>query len=295
MAAVMQTPAEQTRAFLYAIGVHLIAGFIMFAGLLFSTEPKVVVPRGVLEAVMVDMTVGKPKPKPVTKPQPPKPAATPQPKPVEPAKPEQAKPEPVPEPPVAKPDDVTDNKPIVPIVPDQEALNFERQREELRKQQEEARRQQELEQQRVQQLADIRKQRAAAEAERERAERALADVQDRQEDSPPPTPDEPEGEELQGADVEDSLLGQYSALINQVVTQNWRRPANTPPGIKCELVVRQIPGGEVIGVSVGAFCNADPLTRQSIQDAVERASPLPYDGFESVFDSRLNFTFTYNG
>jgi len=284
----IESTADQTRAFLLAVGVHLLAGFVMFSGLLFSPEPQVVVPRGVIDAVFVDMTVGRPPPKPTAKPEPRKPEPEPTPKRVE--------PEPVAPPPVVKPDDVTDNKPILPVVPDQEALNFERKREELRKQQEEARRQQELEEQRIQQLADIRKQRAAAEAERERAERLLADVQDqRVDDSPPPAEPQPVGEQRVGADVEDSLLGQYVGLIQQVVTQNWRRPANTPVGIRCKLRVRQIPGGDVIGVEIGSPCNADPLIQESIKNAVERASPLPYEGFDSVFQSAITFNFEYDG
>ena len=110
-----------------------------------------------------------------------------------------------------------------------------------------------------------------------------------------PATTEPEGSPRAGSDVANDLLSQYAGLIQQVVTQNWRRPANTPPGIRCTLRVRQIPGGEVIGVSVGSPCNADPLIQQSIIEAVERASPLPYMGFESVFQPSLNFNFRYDG
>ena len=288
----VETSSDQTKAFLYALGVHVFAAVIMFAGLIFSTTPKTVVPKGVIDAVWVDMSAGRPlpKPKPTPTPEPRKPTPPTPPKPVE-----RVKPEPVPPPPAATPDDVTDQTPLPPPVPDQEALNFERQREELRKQQEQARRQQELEEQRIQQLADIREQRAQAQAEREREEQALADVQEQQRaDEPAPTP-EPEGALRPGADVEDDLLGQYVGLILQVVTQNWRRPANTPGGIRCKLLVRQIPGGAVIGVEISSPCNADPLIQESIKDAVERASPLPYEGFDSVFQSALIFNFEYDG
>ncbi len=286
----VETSSDQSKAFLYAVGVHVFAAVIMFAGMIFSTTPKTVIPKGTIEAVWVDMSVGRPLPKPKPKPKPEAPKPTP-PKPVERAKPEPAPPPP---PPDATPDEVTDNVPLPPPVPDQEALNFERQREELRKQQEEARRQQELEEQRIQQLADIREQRAEAQAEREREEQLLADVQEQRADPPLDEP-EPEGAERPGQDVEDDLLSQYVGLIQEAVTQNWRRPANTPPGIRCKLLVRQIPGGEVIGVQVSAPCNADPLIQESIKEAVERASPLPYDGFDSVFQSSLIFNFEYDG
>ena len=53
----------------------------------------------------------------------------------------------------------------------------------------------------------------------------------------------------------------------------------------------QIPGGDVIGVQIGSPCNADPVTRNSIEQAVQARSPLPYKGFESVFSSAIQFEF----
>lgn len=285
----METTRDQTRALVYAIGVHLLAALVMFAGLLASAPKKPVISGAAIEAVLVDMSVGRPLPRrdppPKPEPEPPKP----QPKP---------EPAPPPPPPQAQPDEVTDQRPQLPTVPD-EALNLERQREELRKQQEELRRQQELQQQRAQQLEDIRRQRELAAREAAQRERQLADAREAQRAQQildqQPDPQQPVGSQRAGQDVAEDLLSQYAGLIQEVVTQNWRRPANTPAGIRCLLRVRQIPGGEVIGVSIGSPCNADPLVQQSIIEAVERASPLPYMGFESVFQPALNFNFRYDG
>lgn len=289
----METSRDQTRAFLYAIGVHVFAALVMFAGLLASPPKKVQISGGALEAVLVDMNLGRPLPKPAAKPAP-KPTQPPQPKPEPPKPVEQAKPEPAPPPPPpqAVPDDITDQRPLPPPLPDQAALNLERQ------QQEEIARQQEIERQRAQQLEDIRRQRAEAARETQAQEQRLAQAREAQRAEQilnQPATDEPEGSPRPGADVANDLLSQYAGLIQEVVTQNWRRPANTPPGIRCSLRVRQIPGGEVIGVTIGSPCNADPLIQQSIIEAVERASPLPYMGFESVFQSSLNFNFRYDG
>ncbi len=289
----METSRDQTRAFLYAIGVHVFAALVMFAGLLASPPKKVQISGGALEAVLVDMNLGRPLPKPATKPTP-KPTQAPQPKPEPPKPVEQAKPEPAPPPPPpqAVPDDITDQRPLPPPLPDQATLNLERQ------QQEETARQQEIERQRAQQLEDIRRQRAEAARETQAQEQRLAQAREAQRAEQilnQPATDEPEGSPRPGADVANDLLSQYAGLIQEVVTQNWRRPANTPPGIRCSLRVRQIPGGEVIGVTIGSPCNADPLIQQSIIEAVERASPLPYMGFESVFQSSLNFNFRYDG
>jgi colicin import membrane protein len=290
----VETTRDQTRAFVYAVGVHVLAALVLFAGLIFSETKKPVISGGALEAVLVDMNLGRPLPTPKAPPAPKPQPAPPKPAP-EPPKPEPAKAEPAPPPPPpqAKPDEVTDQRPQLPSAPNQDALNL------VRQQQEELRRQQEIEQQRMQQLEDIRRQRAEAARLTAEREKQLAQAREAQRATEilnqPAEPDQPVGSQRPGQDVANDLLSQYAGLIQEVVTQNWRRPANTPTGIRCVLRVRQIPGGEVIGVTIGSPCNADPLIQQSIIDAVERASPLPYMGFESVFQPALNFNFRYDG
>ena len=78
-------------------------------------------------------------------------------------------------------------------------------------------------------------------------------------------------------------------------TSNWLRPDSAPSGIRCRLRIVQIPGGEVIQASVTSPCNADELTRRSIEAAVLRAQPLPYRGYESVFQRAIDFNFRYDG
>jgi colicin import membrane protein len=46
---------------------------------------------------------------------------------------------------------------------------------------------------------------------------------------------------------------------------------------------------------VSSPCNADELTRRSIEAAVMKAQPLPYDGFQSVFTRQVRFTFRFDG
>ena len=47
--------------------------------------------------------------------------------------------------------------------------------------------------------------------------------------------------------------------------------------------------------SVVAPCNGDELTKRSLEAAVLRAQPLPYRGFESVFQREISFNFRYDG
>jgi colicin import membrane protein len=78
------------------------------------------------------------------------------------------------------------------------------------------------------------------------------------------------------------------------VTNNWNRPDSASAGLHCRINVTQIPGGDVISVSIGSPCNADDVTRNSLEQAVKRA-PLPYQGYEKVFQRNITFNFRYDG
>ena len=65
-----------------------------------------------------------------------------------------------------------------------------------------------------------------------------------------------------------------------------------PLGATCTLVIRQIPGGEVVDVQIGSPCAYDEAGRRSVEAAVWKAQPLPYAGFEPVFARTLTLKFT---
>ena len=48
----------------------------------------------------------------------------------------------------------------------------------------------------------------------------------------------------------------------------------------------------MMSVEFDNSCPYDALGRRSVEAAVRRAEPLPYAGFESVFNRRLNLNFT---
>jgi colicin import membrane protein len=79
------------------------------------------------------------------------------------------------------------------------------------------------------------------------------------------------------------------------VTGNWNRPDSASSGLRCVLRIVQIPGGDVISAHVSAPCNADQATRNSIEQAVLKAAPLPYRGYEKVFQRDIDFNFRYDG
>lgn len=99
-----------------------------------------------------------------------------------------------------------------------------------------------------------------------------------------------EESQRQGDVAKASLRQRYAALIKDRVERNWRRPPGAQAGLTCTLFVGQIPGGEVTSVRVGD-CVADAAVRQSIIDAVYRASPLPAPPDPALFERNLVLEF----
>jgi len=87
------------------------------------------------------------------------------------------------------------------------------------------------------------------------------------------------------------LLARYVAAIQNAILGQWRRPESIPLGQTCRLTINQIPSGQVISVQFTSSCPYDQVGRDSVERAILRASPLPYRGFENVFDRTLNFNF----
>jgi colicin import membrane protein len=85
-------------------------------------------------------------------------------------------------------------------------------------------------------------------------------------------------------------LASWQSQIAAKINRAWLRPPTARPGIECMLNVTQIPGGEVTEVSIGA-CNGDQAVRESIKDAVYRASPLPPPPDPALFDRHLRIDF----
>ncbi|MDT8408534.1 MAG: hypothetical protein RQ741_02925 [Wenzhouxiangellaceae bacterium] len=176
----------------------------------------------------------------------------------------------------------------------------QRQAEQLRQQQRELR---EAEQQRrLDELEDLRRQRELAQQEREAQERRLAELAEQREIQAEQRRAEAESERLRLASEqaeqqqrEASLRDEYGSTIAELVKRNWIRPGNTRPGVRCNVRVVQIPGGEIIDSAIASPCNADELTRRSIIAAVERTAVLPYRGYEDVFEREIVFTFVYDG
>jgi len=88
-------------------------------------------------------------------------------------------------------------------------------------------------------------------------------------------------------------LASWQAQIAARIRRAWLQPPSARPGIECELHVKQVPGGEVVNVTIGA-CNGDQAVRESIEAAAYRASPLPPPPDPSLFERDLDITFKPN-
>lgn len=183
---------------------------------------------------------------------------------------------------------------------EQERREQARREAEQRRQLEEERRQREEERQR--ELEEIRRQREEARQRREEQERRLQELAERREAEEDERQREEEAERLRLAQEQAAeqarratLQEEYTETIRALVTRNWIRPPTASSGLRCDVKVVQIPGGEIIDATIVSPCNADEATRRSITAAVMRVGELPYRGYEDVFAREIVFTFSYDG
>src|SRR5690242_9246606 len=306
----METFGDKLRAFALAMALHLLCILALLVGLWWTHETRPVsMPGPVIEATLVGPTAAPKARSGAQKPQPSRPPAK-----LEPPKPEPPKPEPKPveQPEPPKPEKQTPNELQKPSQVDQErvaALAQEKAEQEKREQEEKVRqrqveleeeKQRKLREEQQKQLAEIRKEREAVEKKLKLERDRLAQIEDRnqkqaQAQAQPEAEHEAEQAQTGAGGQDNDLTARYAAAIQAAVTNNWNRPDNAQTGLRCVLNIAQIPGGDVISVSVGSPCNADPVTRTSIEQAVMKAAPLPYQGYEKVFQRNIKFNFRYDG
>ena len=315
------------RAVAWAIGVHVLIALLLLLSPLLRWDPDRISAAGApsmdatLETSAADRRAvaralaaePEPLPEPVVQP-------LPEPAEDETAPPPQPIPEPVPQDAVVERQAQAQERVPDPAPIDQdevrrdaaaERARIEREQEAKRRQEQldltERQRQQDAEQQRrlAQQQEEQRKrddaQRKLAEirAEREKLEREanlrqqrlqqIADREARQASAQQATGTSSPPPGNQG--VDSGLAARYAAAIQDAILRNWTRPDNVPLGQRCRITIMQLPGGEVMSVEFDPSCPYDALGKRSVEAAVRKAEPLPYAGFEAVFNRRLNLNF----
>lgn len=212
--------------------------------------------------------------------------------------------------------EIEDAPPPQPVVPDEERIRAE---EEKRLED------QRIEQERLSRLAEEeaeRKRQAEAEAERQRQAELEAERRRKAEEEAEKERLRLEVERQRQAEIERQRLenerlraeaeaarraelaaessrleamqanaeAAYMFAIQQRISRNWVKPPTATAGIECVVNIRQLPGGEVVSVSLGA-CNGDSAVKSSIEAAVRKASPLPSPADPGVFDRDIRLIF----
>jgi hypothetical protein len=90
-----------------------------------------------------------------------------------------------------------------------------------------------------------------------------------------------------GADAGD--VARYAAAIQSAIAQQWKRP-KVMPNESCLVHIVQTPGGTIVSATVDQSCPYDDPTKASVENAVFGAQPLPYSGFEGVFQRNIDVT-----
>lgn len=251
-------------------------------------------PGQIIEATLIGPT-GAPPPKPTkVKPVPdstPPPPAVPPPTPQEQAPVVKTLP-----PPPERPDIKDQEKVVADALQKAEDAKREQEKRERQRQAEldaQAAKQKEEEKKKLDQLFEQMDKLAAQQKKNEsrvkQAQQQLEDLKNAKDDGDPNLPRADQRQSGQNG-PDNSLLAQYQAAIQNAVTQNWLRPDNMP-NTPCVVHIVQLPGGDVMSAKVDSSCPYDEAGKRSIENAVLRAQPLPYKGFESVFKRNIDFTF----
>lgn len=309
-----ETRADTAQAIVWALLLHAVLFALMFLGLQWTRSNAPVSAAGspvaaelvdanALTPAMQDTLRRRPKPVEETQPQPqpeetaPLPQPLPEPVPEEAPTPPQANPQDfIPVPDARNQDAVVDQPTPTPATEDKVQEEKRRQEQidltERERQQEVERKQRlaQMEADRLKQLEDIRRQRAKASRDAQLAEQRLQQIADARaaQSSTSAAASAPPGNN--GTDT--GLQARYAAALQEAILAKWTRPETVPIGARCRLLIHQLPGGQVMSAEVSSPCAYDEQGRRSIEAAVLKAQPLPYAGFESVFQRNLTLNFT---
>ena len=154
-----------------------------------------------------------------------------------------------------------------------------REREELERLRE-LEREEQLRREREERENELRRQREREEAERRRREEETRQRQQAQ----------AEAAAAEAARNEFELVQSATALIQQIVQENWSRPPSARNGMRAILQIRMLPTGELVDVLI-TQSSGDPAFDRSAETAVFRAAPfnelqsLPINVFNANFRS----------
>lgn len=86
------------------------------------------------------------------------------------------------------------------------------------------------------------------------------------------------------------LVAEYRDAIRNKIERNWRKPLDYQANAWCRVLVVQTPGGIVQNVVV-EDCTGNDAFRESVENAVWKAEPLPKPPSPELFHRELHFEF----
>lgn len=145
--------------------------------------------------------------------------------------------------------------------------------------------------------AEEEKKKAAEEKKRKEAEAKKAAAEKRRAEEAKRLADELASEEAElaaaaQARADRSELARYTAAIMRQVSSNFVAP-NMTAGLKCTLLVRMIPGGQVVDAKVVKSSGNATFDRQA-ELAVRKASPLPVPDEPRLFQQMKEIQFEFD-
>jgi colicin import membrane protein len=168
----------------------------------------------------------------------------------------------------------------------QDALIEKDRLEKLRKQEVADQKRKEREEADRKEKEEERKERERQEAERKRQEDIQRQREEnerlRQELEADQRAEEIEDEERRFAANDSPAMAAYQFAIAQKIRRNWSVPASARPDTVCVANVRQLAGGEIVGVTI-ISCNGDEAVKRSVEAAIHRSSPLPRPSDPDLF------------
>ena len=91
-----------------------------------------------------------------------------------------------------------------------------------------------------------------------------------------------------------SEVAKYTGLIKNQIIRNWTLPVSYQKGMKCKVLVRLIPSGEVISVRI-IQPSGNAAFDSSVEQAVYKASPLPVPKADTgLFDHFREVEFVFD-
>jgi colicin import membrane protein len=88
-------------------------------------------------------------------------------------------------------------------------------------------------------------------------------------------------------------IQKYRYLIERQVSRSWNRPLGAAKGLKCEVLVRLTPGGEVLSAQV-TRPSGNAIFDSSVEKAVYKAAPLPLPEDPTLFDNFREIRFVFD-